>query len=322
MQYINPLAINNIGDPFVLKASDGKYYCYPTSGGVAGYKAWSSIDLINWQDQGVVYKADDKTWGHNRFWAPEVTEYKGKYYMYYTAGWRKNDSLRIGLAISNSPLGPFVDAFDRPLFDFGYAAIDAHVFIDEDDRKYLYYSKDCSENVVNDRHESHIYGIRLADDLLSVQGEAILLSIPEQEWELKSGAEWRWNEGAFVLKHNDLYYLMYSANCYAHSDYSIGYGIAKEPLGPYKKYVDNPILVGIANKVSGPGHHSVTSSPDGSELFIVYHAHTDPLKGGGNRQVCVDRMGFKSDGTIYVNGPSITPQPYPSGFHLHKGGEK
>ena len=120
--------------------------------------------------------------------------------MYYTAGWRKNDSLRIGIAVSDSPLGPFVDVLEEPLFDFGYAAIDAHVFIDDDDQKYLYYSRDCSENIVEGRHESHIYGIKLDDDMLSVSGQPILLTKPEQEWELKSGPKWRWNEGAFVLE--------------------------------------------------------------------------------------------------------------------------
>ncbi|HHT35787.1 MAG TPA: family 43 glycosylhydrolase [Firmicutes bacterium] len=311
MTYKNPLAINNIGDPFVLKASDSRYYCYPTSGGVRGFKVWTSTDLVNWVDKGVVYQADEDTWGHNRFWAPEVVEYQGKFYMYYTAGWRKNDSLRIGIAVSDSPLGPFVDVLEEPLFDFGYAAIDAHVFIDDDDQKYLYYSRDCSENIVEGRHESHIYGIKLDDDMLSVSGQPILLTKPEQEWELKSGPKWRWNEGAFVLKHKGMYYLMYSANCYAGRDYSVGYAVSEHPLGPFVKYEGNPILASNNEQISGPGHHSVTLSPDNSEMFIVYHIHTDPKKGGGNRQVCIDRMGFNPDGTIWVAGPTITEQPLP-----------
>ncbi len=166
--YKNPLGITNIGDPFVLKASDGNYYCYPTSWSI-GYKAWMSKDLVNWKEIDPVYTAID-TWSNKDFWAPEVVEYEGKYYMYYTARWSKNNSLRIGVAVSDSPGGPFKDVYDHPMFDFGYAAIDANVFIDDNGKKYLYYSRDCSENIVDGRHESHIYGVKLNDDMVSVNG--------------------------------------------------------------------------------------------------------------------------------------------------------
>jgi hypothetical protein len=86
-------------------------------------------------------------------------------------------------------------------------------------------------------------------------------------------------------------------------------------MGPYIKYEKNPII--SADKdwdyVSGTGHNSITLSPDGSEWFIVYHTHTVPIIGGGDRQVCIDRMGFRQDGSIYVNGPTITEQMMPSG---------
>lgn len=311
MFYKNPLEINQIGDPFVLKASNGKYYCYPTSSN-SGYKVWSSNNLVDWKDEGYAYKIGEKTWGGSDFWAPEVVEYQGKYYMYYTARWQKNNSLRIGVAVSDNPTGPFKDVYDRPMFDFGYAAIDANVFMDEDGAKYLYFSRDCSENVVDGRHESHIYGILLNDDMVSVKGEPVLLTRPEQEWELASGPEWLWNEGATVFKRNGIYYLMYSANCYDSSLYSIGYATAAHPLGPYKKYQHNPIVHTDWEEISGPGHNSITRSPDGSEWFIVYHTHTNPIVGGGNRQVCIDRMGFRKDGSIYVNGPTLTVQPAPS----------
>ena len=73
-----------------------------------------------------------------------------------------------------------------------------------------------------------------------------------------------------------------------------------------------PVLVSTNAKISGSGHNSVTNSPDGSELFIVYHIHTDPGHPSGDRQVCIDRMGFREDGSLYVTGPTHTPQPIPS----------
>lgn len=309
--YRNPLNVQRIGDPFVLKAADGKYYCYATSAVEQGFKAWSSDDMIHWNEEGFVYEKTDSSWGFRQFWAPEVVEHRGRYYMYYTARWKEKDSLRLGVAAADGPLGPFVDAADRPMFDFGYAAIDGNVLIDEDGGNYLYYSRDCSENVVDGKRESHIYGIRLADDMLSVRGDPVLLLRPDQDWELKSGPDRFWNEGPFVLKRGGLYYLMYSANFFAGRDYSVGYAVSRHPLGPYAKYAGNPILAAAQEGISGPGHNSVAVSPDGSELFIVYHTHTDPQEGGGNRQLCIDRMEFREDGSIRVLGPTLDDQPAP-----------
>ncbi len=309
--YQNPLPIKNIGDPFILRAPDGTYYCYATSA-PDGFKAWSSPDLVNWADIGYIYKRREESWGASDFWAPEVVNYGGKYFLHYSARWGEKQSLRIGVATADSPGGPFVDVFNRPMFDFGYAAIDGHVFFDDGGRKYFYYSRDCSENVVDERHESHIYVAELNDDLTSLKGEPLLITKPEQEWECHSGPEWFWNEGPFVLKHNSRYYLMYSANFYASREYSVGYAVAESPMGPFVKAGHNPILFSPNAAISGPGHNSVTTSPNGSELFIVYHIHSDPQHPSGDRQVCIDRMGFRADGTLYVTGPTDTPQPIPS----------
>lgn len=315
--YSNPTNISNIGDPFVLKVED-TYYCYPTSS-PSGYLVYRSKDLVHWEEIGQAYTSTSKGWANQDFWAPEVVAYQGKYYMYYTARWKEQQSLRIGVAVSDTPTGPFVDVLTEPMFDYGYAVIDAHVFIDTDNNKYLYFSRDCSENIVVNRHESHIYGVRLSEDMVSVIGQPQLLTKPDQPWELNSG-DYVWNEGAFVLKHEGLYYLMYSSNYYASRDYSIGYATSLNPLGPFKKYENNPVLATKDSwkDISGPGHHSLVYSPDDSELWVVYHTHTVAQIGGGNRQVAIDRMGFLEDGTLYINGPTLGPQLLPSGAGLFK----
>lgn len=311
LTYQNPLLIKHIGDPFVLRAPYGTYYCYATSA-QDGFKAWTSDDLVHWTDMGYVYQRKADSWGESDFWAPEVVLHHGKYFMHYSARWSKNQSLRLGVAVADSPAGPFVDLFNHPMFDFGYAAIDGHVFFDEDGRTYFYYARDCSENIVDGRHESHLYVAELDDDLVSFKGEPGLITRPEQDWELHSGPEWLWNEGPFVLKHKSRCYLMYSANFYAGRNYSVGYAVAECPTGPFVKAGHNPVLSSTDPEISGPGHNSVTTSPDGRERFIVYHIHTDPRHPSGDRQVCIDRMGFREDGTLYVTGPTHTPQPVPS----------
>ena len=105
---------------------------------------------------------------------------------------------------------------------------------------------------------------------------------------------------------------MYSANFYASRDYSVGYAVAENPKGPFVKAAHNPVLYSTAPEISGSGHNSVITSPDGSELFIVYHVHTNPQNPSGDRQVCMDRMGFREDGSLYVIGPTNTPQEIPS----------
>lgn len=309
--YQNPLSIKNIGDPFVLRAPDGLWYCYATSI-QDGFLAWTSPDLVQWQEAGYVYHRRPDSWGESDFWAPEVVFYQEKYFMHYTARWGANQSLRMGVAVSDSPLGPFVDVFNRPLFDFGYAVIDGHVFFDEDGRKYFYYSRDCSENVVDGRHESHLYVMELDDDLVSFKSEPVLVAKPEQDWEISHSTDWLWNEGPFMLKHESMYYLMYSANFYASRAYAVGYAVSESPTGPFVKAAHNPVLASPSPEISGPGHNSVTVAADGKTLMIVYHIHTDPQHPSGNRQVCIDRMGFHADGRLYVAGPTNSPQLLPT----------
>ena len=318
--YTNPLSIRQIGDPFILNASDNRYYCYATSA-PDGFRVWYSEDLIHWKEGGMAFQREADSWAVRDFWAPEVIECNGKYHMFFSAREAKTESLRIGTSISDNPLGPFEDPLGRPLFDFGYAAIDASVFLDDDGSRYLYYSRDCSENIINGIHESHIYGVGLSDDMLSVASQPVLLMRPEQRWEEMSGYAWRWNEGPIVRKHDSVYYLFYSANYFASVAYSVGYGTAESPLGPFRKREDNPILMSKLNPdgknpaplISGPGHNSFAVSPNGKELFLVYHTHTDPEKGGGDRQMNLDRIGFRKDGSVYVNGPTLAPQVLPSG---------
>jgi len=309
--FTNPQRIVHIGDPFVLMSADGYFYMYATSGG-GSFSGWRSYDLVNWTRLGVVFQPPIGHWGMGDFWAPEVVFHRGRYYMIYSARWREGSTLRKGIAVSDSPAGPFVDALDKPLFDFGWAAIDGHLFFDDCGTIYMYFSRDCSENVVNGIHESHIYVVQMADDLLSVIGEPIFLMRPTQPWEARGA--WRWNEGPWVIKHEGLYYLMYSANYFASREYGVGYAVSDSPLGPFVKSERNPILHAQHGwtHVSGPGHHSVVRSRDGRELFAVYHTHTNPANPSGNRQVRIDRMGFREDGSLFINGPSAGRMPMPS----------
>ncbi|KRF07989.1 hypothetical protein ASG89_16250 [Paenibacillus sp. Soil766] len=235
---------------------------------------------------------------------------------------------RLGIAESDSVSGPFTD-MGRPLFD-SYAAIDSHIFQDTNGKYYMYYSKDVSGNYVTvngvEERQSNIYGVEMNSDLRSIKGEPVLLSAPTEPYERKStDVGVYWNEAPWVHKYNDKYYLFYSTNNYNSMYYNLAYSTSDSPLGPFIKYSNNPIAQsdGLfpSTLMRGLGHNSIVSSPDGSELFITYCPNQADGSSGStsvpeeNKGSFFNRMGFRSDGTVYVNGPTLQPQPLPSGIY-------
>jgi len=351
--FSNPLNVQ-LGDPYVLY-SKGTYYMYGTGGADKGFAAYSSKDLVNWKTEGQVYFHDNKNgWSdpntswEGAYWAPEVYAVKGKYYLFYSAQWKVNPShetenFRIGVAVADKPTGPFIDLQDKPIFDPGYPILDANVFFDSDGKIYLYYSRACYKHPVESEiadlarkkgwfteiEESWVYGVQLKPDFSGVIGEPVLLLRPptrlsdkQSEWESRSvlarEVNRRWTEGSVTFKKGDIYYIMYSANYFGGQYYAVGYATSHSPLGPFKKAANNPVLQKNSDKggsVTGTGHNSIAYSPDGKEMFCVYHART--TRTGDQRVVFIDRMQVK-DGKITVFGPTTTPQKLPSGVKPEK----
>ncbi|MCD7035386.1 glycoside hydrolase family 43 protein [Metabacillus sp. GX 13764] len=307
VSYKNPVGgMTNIGDPFVLK-TDGSYYMYATSAPTIGFRAWQSDNLVDWEEKGLVYDQENqaKEWASGDYWAPEVIHYQNKFYMTYSARNEKGH-LQISIAESSSPLGPFKDLSTEIIKQEG-SYIDGDIFIDDDGTPYLYYVKDCSENIIGNTHVSQIFVQQMSNDLKTLKGKPQLLLQPDQEWEGLDG-DYQWNEGPFVLKHDKKYYLMYSANFYGSADYGVGYAVSDNPLGPFEKAEENPILKKDLKKgVSGPGHNSVTTGPDGKTLYAVYHTHTDPEAPSGDREMNIDKLYF-DNGKLKVSGPTRSDQ--------------
>ncbi|MBT1687061.1 glycoside hydrolase family 43 protein [Dawidia soli] len=348
--YQNPLQVT-FGDPYVLHTKD-KYYMYGTGGRAKnGFAAYSSTDLVHWKDEGQVFYAGNRNgWSDSTaawdgaYWAPEVYEYNGKYYMFYSAQWKHNpgkelENFRIGVAVADSPTGPFIDLTDKPVFDPGYPVIDANVLFDASGKIYLYYSRCCYKHPVESEvaawakqkgwfdtiEESWVYGVELKPDFSGVIGEPVLQLRPpvkmndkQADWESRSvtskEVNRRWTEGSVIFKKGDTYYMMYSANYFGGKNYAVGYATSKSPLGPFTKAANNPVLQKNTEKggvVTGTGHNSVTYSPDGKEMFCVYHART--LATGDERVVFIDRMKILNNGTLVVEGPTTTQQAAPQG---------
>jgi beta-xylosidase len=262
--------------------------------------------------------------------------------MFYSAEWRDNptneqENFRIGVAVADKPTGPFKNISDKPLFDPGYPIIDANVYFEKNGKMYLYYSRCCYKHPVKSEvadwakeiglykeiEESWVYGVELKPDFSGVIGEPVLLLRPpvkrsdtQAEWESRSvtskEVNRRWTEGSYTFKHGDTYYMMYSANHFGGENYAVGYATAESPLGPYKKASNNPVLeknTGKGGEVTGTGHNSIAWSPDGKQMFCVYHGRTKAS--GKDRVVFIDNMKIQKDGKLVVEGPTTGVKKLP-----------
>jgi beta-xylosidase len=243
-----------------------------------------------------------------------VVRYRGRFYMVYSCEGRDREAgFRLCLAASDRPEGPFTDVH-APWLDTGWSCIDADLFVDEDGTPYLSFDK---VGVVREPERymyGMIYAVRLSDDLSRATTQPVLCAQSDQPWEeMDPKLRSRCNEGAFVFKHKGVYYMTYSSGHYLSPRYGIGWATARSPLGPWTKSGENPLLASDASQgVSGPGHSCMTWSPDGKEMFIVYHAHADASRPGAGRTVNIDRVAVDAQGNLRVRGPTRTPQTRPS----------
>ena len=245
------------------------------------------------------------------YWAGRTIRQNDAFYMFYSArGPDTSGHRHICVARSDSPRGPFTDVA-APLFDDGDDWIDAHVFIDSDGTPYLFCVHEWTNPAVS---QSTIHAARLDKDLTRLDGPLKLCLSPSPGWEGNFIVE-----APHVIQFEQAYYLMYSANGADKPSYAVGYATAPHPLGPWTKH-RYPIL-SKTKRVSGPGSNAVATSPDGSELFILYHTHQFVAAPSWHRQLAIDRLQFleNAGGPPFlevVNGPSTTPQPIPSGAPL------
>ncbi|GGF14101.1 family 43 glycosylhydrolase [Hymenobacter cavernae] len=290
----NPVLSGYYADPDILYSQKtGKFYLYPTSDGFTGwsgtyFKTFSSNDLVNWKDEGVILDLPkDVSWEKTRAWAPTIIEQKTasgyKYAYYFCAG------AKIGVALADNPTGPFVDS-GKPLLDQrpegvkGGQQIDPAVFRDPQSGKlYLYWGN------------GYLACAELNDDLVSLKPGTTRVLTPDNTF----------REGVYVLFRNGTYYFMWSENDTRDPDYRVRYGTATSPLGPIKVPANNLVInKDAAAGIYATGHNSVIQIPGRDEWYLVYHRFTYP-KGitmgraaGYHREVCIDKLEFNPDGSI------------------------
>ena len=277
-----------LADPFIM-LHDDVYYAYGTNAD-DGIEVYTSDDLKEWGKAPELALHKDNSYGDKWFWAPEVYYVNGKFYMYYSA------DEHMCVAVADSPFGPFKQSIQKPMLE-GEKTIDNSLFIDDDGTPYLFFDR------FNDG--LNIWVAELEDDLMTIKTETLHPCIHvSQEWE----QVWpRVNEGAFVVKHNGVYYMTYSANSYESQFYGIGCATATEIFGEWTKYPDNPLLQ-KPGKLVGVGHSAMFWDKDG-ELRIVFHAHHDD-QNIHPRAMYIAKVGFKKvEGVdkLYIEEQYETP---------------
>jgi beta-xylosidase len=278
-------------DPNIIAFGD-TYYMYPTTDGFPGwsgtkFSAWSSKNLVDWTDRGVILDLGPAvSWADKNAWAPTIVERNGKYYFYFCA------EGKIGVAVSDSPTGPFVDS-GKPLIaknpgNDGGQAIDPAVFIDRSGQPYLYWGN------------GNAYVVPLNNDMISYD--------PAKITRIDGLADFR--EGPFMVERRGTYYLSYSIDDTRSENYRVGYATGPSPTGPF---TNRGLILSKDTRlgVKGPGHSSMLQVPGTDDWYIAYHRFAIPNGDGMNRETTIDKLKFNRDGSMAPVVPtleSVQPQ--------------
>lgn len=264
-----------------------EYWIYPTFSDAYSRQvfldAFSSRDLITWEKHEHVLDTMAVSWADSALWAPAIVRKGNRYFLFFAANdIQNNESIGgIGIGISGSPAGPFKDYLGKPLLNTiqnGAQPIDQFVFQDKDGQYYMIYGgwRHCNMVKLNE----DFTGFVPYDD-----GAVFKEITPEG-----------YVEGPFMLIREGKYYFMWSEGGWGGPDYSVAYGIADSPFGPFKRI--GKILQQDSLVATGAGHHSVINVPGTDEWYIVYHRRPLTDNHRDHRVTCLDRLEFDENGLI------------------------
>lgn len=290
----NPLIMDQFTADPTARVFNGKLYVYPSHDiippkgegraewfNMADYHVFSSENLTEWQDHGVILSQKDVPWGDPdaySMWAPDMIERDGKYYFYFPN--RRKDAtdgeggFSIGVAISDNPDGPFT-AHPTPIE--GVEGIDPNVLIDDNGQAYLFWS------------QSKIYGAKLKDNMLELDSE------PKTFVELPQKGHM---EGPFVFERDGLFYMTYPH--VANKTERLEYATSDQPLGVY---THKGVIMDESASGTWTNHHSITKYK--GQWYLFYHDSELSPNFDKTRSIRADSLFFNEDGTIQKVLPTL-----------------
>lgn len=292
VQAANPIITDvHTADPAAL-VHDGRVYLYTghdeQAPETAGYvmKDWlcfSSDDMVNWKSEGAPLSLADFEWAEVNAWAAHTIERDGKFY-WYVSVW-SGKGFAVGVAVADSPTGPFKDAIGGPLIssdmtpnpinpegrEVTWDDIDPAVFIDDDGQAYIYWGN------------TNCYWAKLKDNMLELEEEIHQIDLPN------------FVEAPYVHKKGDLYYLSYAWGFPERT----AYATSRSLEGPWE-------YGGVINELAGNSNtnHQAIIEFKGRDYFIYHNGGT--LTGGSwRRSVCIDYLYYDEEGAILPIVPTL-----------------
>jgi arabinoxylan arabinofuranohydrolase len=230
---------------------------------------YTSTDMVNWTDHGVIASLKDFKWVtvDNGAWAPQCIRRNNKFYMYCPVP----NGMGIGVLVSDSPYGPFKDPIGKPLIKNSSHDIDPTVLIDDDGQAYLYWGN------------PNLYYVKLNGDMISYSGEIVNEPTKPANYQ----------EGPWVWKHSGRYYLSYASTCCPEG---IGYAMSNSPTGPWE--YKGMIMEG--DQRSSGNHPGIVDYKGKSYVFGFNYAIMKKTmsKHYERRSVCLENLIYNTDGTI------------------------
>jgi arabinoxylan arabinofuranohydrolase len=292
------------------------------------WRCYSSTDMVNWTDHGAIFNFKDFTWARGDAWAGQCVFRNGKYYFYVPVN-QKNGGNAIGVAVSDSPTGPFKDAIGKPLLT-GYGYIDPTVYIDTDGQAYLYWGN------------PFLWYVKLNQDMISYDQNVGVVQIPmtEQSFKLRTidaHKTFSWAKSIdgsashSVKGTGNKYYWFVSAIDKATNKKVIGVGVGDKAIGPFTDLLGKPLITehcgeGNINPTIVVDNSKTTYLTWGNNELWYAKLNTDMIsydQTSGIEQIPADKKDFfvsKIKGTI--NSTEKRTTTYEEGPWLFKRNSK
>lgn len=266
------------------------------------YHVFSSENLTDWKDHGVIVTQNKVPWvrpNSYSMWAPDCICRNGKYYFYFPSAPAAGGGFAVGVAIADSPEGPFI-CEPEPIK--GINGIDPCVLQASDGNAYIFWGNGrCAklkENMKELADDTPKEKVKWGDREIEMVGVNCLKDLPNRQ-----------AEGPFAFEYNGNYYLTYP---YVRENTEVlGYAMSKNPMGPYE--YKGLIMAEHANGC-WTNHHSIVQYK--GQWYLFYHHNDLSPKDDKRRSVCIDKLTFNADGTIQEVKPTMR------GVGINKATEK
>lgn len=302
--YTNPVWAKNFPDPFILTYK-GEFFAYATHSGPGGFQVLKSKDLVAWEAQPGVPPPD---WANGQLWAPEVHEWKGKWYMFYSARDRESRKRDLAVSVADHPAGPYKFAAKLIEGKSENEGTDENGAIDptfhvEGGKPYLFYIRESKPRSIK--------LVELSPDLSRTAGERrVVLNVDRP---IERGIL----DAPTLVKRDRNYWLFYSSGWFQSlkkdACYQVWAAKSKSLFGPYEK-PEKPLLTSRPEETYSPGHQCVFRLANG-DWWMAYHgwnSEGEPryAQNKTGRTLRIDRIEWTPNGPM-CNGPTLTTQPAP-----------